>query len=73
MIVSKNIYKIYLEEDKKALGIKTNFCFSFSNPFEIDTDIYKFQIALRKCEYLYNTNNNSIVWKIKKYIAGRQE
>lgn len=72
MIDSKKKYKFYLEEDKKALDIKANFLIPLLNPFEIDTDIYKFQIALRKCEYLYNTTNNSIFWKIKKYIAANK-
>jgi serine O-acetyltransferase len=69
MIDSKKTYLHYLEEDRKALGIKKAAHFSFLNPYEIETDIYKFQKTLRKCEYLYNLDNGSVVWKIKKHFA----
>ena len=47
MIESKNDLKIYLQEDKKALYRKTR------RPAFYD-DIWKFEIALRKCEYYNN-------------------
>lgn len=68
MIDSLETYKYYLEEDRKALGINKTF-FLFLNPFEIDLEIYKFQKALRKCEYLYNSKNSSLIWKIRKFLA----
>lgn len=72
MINSKETYALFLKEDKKALGIKNNYRFSFFNPYEIDNDIYKFQKTLRKCEYLYNLDNGSIIWKIEKYFAAKK-
>jgi len=56
MIHSKEELQFYLDADKFALGIQKKKPSFFGNP------IWKFQIALRKCEY-YN-NKNSIVDKI---------
>jgi serine O-acetyltransferase len=72
MIDSKNSYKFYLDEDRKALGLKKDIRFYFLNPFLIDIEIWKFQKALRKCEYLYNLDNNHIIWKIKKFFAAKK-
>ncbi len=72
MIDSKKTYLYYLEEDRKALDIKKNSAFTQVNPFVIDTDIYKFQKILRKCEYLYNLDNGTLLWKIKKYFAAKR-
>ena len=58
MINSKSEYILYLSEDKKALGIKNKRIFNFLNPYEIDCEIWQFQKALRKCEYLYNVNSS---------------
>lgn len=68
MIKTKDDYKNYLEQDKKALGIESSF-FSFLNPYNIDLEIWEFQKALRTCEYLYNINKNNIFWKIRKHLA----
>ena len=68
MINSKESYLEYLEKDRLRLGIKKNVSI-FLNPFEIDLEIWKFQKALRKCEYLYNTDNKTIFWKIRKLFA----
>lgn len=69
MIDSKHSYRYYLDEDRKALGIKKEHRFLILNPFEIDLEIWRFQKALRKCEYLYNVNKRSFYWKMRKYIA----
>ncbi|POY38117.1 serine acetyltransferase [Flavobacterium alvei] len=69
MIDSIEKYNYYLQEDRKALGITKNTFLMFLNPFEIDFEIYKFQRALRKCEYLYNSKNSSFFWKVRKFIA----
>ncbi|MBR4531456.1 serine acetyltransferase [bacterium] len=65
MIESKNDLKIYLQEDKKALYRKTR------RPAFYD-DIWKFEIALRKCEYYNNVKGLFhkyllLYWKYKKY------
>ena len=67
MITSKKEYFYYLQEDRRALKISSKII--FINPFEIDLEIWRFQKALRKCEYLYNINKNNPLWKIRKYIA----
>ena len=48
MIKNKKDLIYYLEQDKIALGKKYN------KPKLINDEIWKFQILLRKCEYLYN-------------------
>ena len=48
MINSKEDLKYYLEEDKKALGMKAK------KPCRFGADIWKFQIALRHMEYYVN-------------------
>ena len=70
MINSKESYLEYLEKDRLRLGIKKHKSL-FLNPFEIDLEIWEFQKALRKCEYFYNIDNNSIIWKIGKFLAAR--
>lgn len=56
MITSKELYKLYLKEDKKALGIKSNHAILNKNSMIWLTDpIYKYQKLLRKLEYLENT------------------
>lgn len=72
MINSKESYKFYLNEDKKALGIKKTPLLLFMNPFDIDLEIWVFQKALRRCEYLYNLDNKTLFWKINKFIAARR-
>ena len=68
MINSKASYLEYLEKDRLRLGIKKHKPL-FLNPFEIDLEIWEFQKALRKCEYFYNIDNNSIMWRIGKFFA----
>lgn len=48
MILSKEDLKYYLEEDKKALGIRAK------KPCFFGADIWKFQNALRYKEYYTN-------------------
>lgn len=48
MIQSKEDLKFYLEEDKKALGIKCK------KPGRFGYDVWKYQIALRHMEYYTN-------------------
>lgn len=61
MIISKKDLKLYLQKDKKALGIKKRF------PSLFGDEIWKFQIALRKYEYhLNNYKRNGI-----KYLFSR--
>jgi len=69
MIDSKIMYSYYLDEDRKALGITKNNCRIFSNIFNTESDIWKFQKSLRRCEYLFNCDNGTIYWKLKKFIA----
>ena len=64
MIDSLEKYNYYLQEDRKALGITKNTLFMFLIPFENDFEIYKFQRDLRKCEYLYNSKNRSLLSKL---------
>ena len=68
MIKTKEDYKYYLEQDKKALGVDKSFS-SFLNPYEIDLEIWEFQKVLRKCEYLFNVEKKNVFWKIKKHFA----
>lgn len=72
MITSKETYNFYLNEDKKALGINKMPLFLFLNPFDIDLEIWVFQKALRRCEYLYNIDNKTFLWKLRKFIAARK-
>lgn len=72
MINTKEAYNFYLNEDRKALGIKKLPLFLFCNPFEIDLEIWLFQKALRKCEYLYNVDKKTLLWKLRKFIAARR-
>lgn len=48
MIKDKNDLRIYLDADKKALGI------SGDRPPVLGMEVWKFQIALRNYEYYYN-------------------
>lgn len=50
MINSKEDLKYYLEEDKKALGMKAK------KPCRFGANIWKFQIALRHKEYYVNVH-----------------
>ena len=72
MINSKESYRFYLNEDKKALGIKKTPLLLFFNPYDIDLEIWAFQKALRRCEYLYNLDNKTFYWKIRKFLAARK-
>jgi serine O-acetyltransferase len=69
MIDSKSAYEFYLHEDIKALGIPTHTLGLFSRFFELDKDIWRFQKALRRCEYYFNLDDGSFFWKSKKLIA----
>lgn len=71
MIKSKADFKYYLEEDKKALDIKHHSLAFITNPYEIDFEIWRFQKALRTCEYFYNLNKAGVIWKIRKFFAAR--
>ncbi|HAT4141229.1 TPA: serine acetyltransferase [Clostridium perfringens] len=48
MIKSKEEYFLYLSEDKKSLGENLKRCGIFKH------EIWKYQILLRKCEYINN-------------------
>jgi serine O-acetyltransferase len=72
MIENKKMYVYYLEEDKKALKLKDMSLFKMLSPYNIDTEIWKFQKSLRRCEYLYNINKKNIIWKIQKFLAARR-
>lgn len=65
MIKSKEDLKYYLEEDKKALGIKMR------KPCRFGADIWKFQIALRFCEYYANARGGIVTKVLRKYWALR--
>jgi serine O-acetyltransferase len=54
MIKSKEDYIRYLHEDKKALNIEHN------RPRIFRDEIWKYQILMRKCEYIYNCKNSTI-------------
>lgn len=58
MITSKKEYLLYLEQDKKALGINKKF------PSLIGDEVWKFQRRLRKTEYLKNTSGSNPIKKI---------
>ncbi len=62
----KKVYKYFLEEDKKATS--DYYCSGLQNynPFLIDSEIWKFQKTLRKCEFLYSTKDKSPLFLIKK-------
>lgn len=67
MISSKEDYLKYLEQDKKALGIKPmGFGQEIINLFS-PNPIWKFQKTLRKVEY-YNNCKNSGIFKIYLYF-----
>lgn len=59
MIKSKRDYNNYLENDKRALGIKRG------RPKLLFDEIWKFERLLRKCEYL--KNRNSILYYFYKF------
>lgn len=61
MINSKEDLMYYLEEDKKALGIKAK------KPWRFGADIWKFQIALRHIEYYTNVHCGLLTKFCKKY------
>lgn len=63
MIKSKKDYLFYLDQDKKALGIKKRF------PSLIGDEIWKFQLRLRKTEYLKNTSQGNILIKIRFLVS----
>lgn len=70
MIQSRLDLEEYLEADKHALGRKTK------KPLFYDY-IWKFEICLRKCEYLTNTQNKNLwrkamlFWyKYRKFVLG---
>lgn len=65
MITSKEDLKYYLEEDKKALGIK------LKKPCRFGADVWKFQIALRHKEYYTNVNCGILSVFPRKYWALR--
>lgn len=56
MITNKKEFKKYLEADKKALGRTGKF------PKYTDL-VWKFEILLRKCEYLHNCKRHNIFYK----------
>jgi len=58
MILSKNDYKFYLKEDKRALGVTDSFRELLFN------DVWKFQRCLRRLEYLTNCKKNIFLRKI---------
>lgn len=72
MISSKQEYENYIKEDMHAYGLTHLPKYLFLNPFDIDLEIWRFQMALRKCEYLYNLDNGSIIWKIRKFLAAKK-
>ncbi|MCO4469865.1 serine acetyltransferase [Streptococcus infantarius subsp. infantarius] len=57
MITSKKEYLFYLEQDKKALGIKKRF------PSLIGDEVWKFQRRLRRTEFLKNTSGSNLIKK----------
>lgn len=56
MIQTKEDLNYYLEEDKKALGIKRK------RPPLFGAEIWKYQISLRKLEFYTNVHNVNCVW-----------
>lgn len=58
MITNKKDYLSYLEQDKKALGIKKKY------PSLIGDEVWKFQRRLRKTEFFKNTSNGNIIKKL---------
>lgn len=62
MINDKESLRLYLDEDRKALGISRVY------PSFFGMEIWKFQIALRHYEYHINTHKSFIVGKIWKYL-----
>ncbi|WP_270848411.1 serine O-acetyltransferase [Candidatus Collinsella stercoripullorum] len=65
MIRSKQDLTDYLVEDKRALGIESK------RPRFLADEIWKFQIALRKCEYYKNCGGNRIAFAINRLIRHR--
>lgn len=63
MINSKEMYKLFLMCDKKALGI------SKTKPSIFGDEIWKFEILLRKAEYRKNTMGQNLFKKILYYIT----
>lgn len=66
MITSKSDYLRFLEEDKKALNVKSSIkSFLFH-------DIWRFQRTLRRLEYLTNCRKNKILILLTKIYYKRQ-
>lgn len=67
MITSKEEMKYYIECDLKSLGL---YPLSFKNRCEgiMNPSIWKFQVKLRKLEYLANCKKNNIFQKIIFWI-----
>ena len=58
MISSRKDYLLYLEQDKKALGINK------IRPAFFGDEIWKFEIRLRKTEYLKNVRQGNVFGKL---------
>lgn len=65
MIRSRRDLDDYLIEDQRALGVQSK------RPRLLADEIWKFQIALRKCEYYNNCGGNRIVFAFYRYIRHR--
>jgi serine O-acetyltransferase len=68
MIRSKEDYKIYLEQDRIALGIQNLTVKTFLQSILFPKRIYKFQRLLRKVEYIKNCKTN-FLGKIEYFIV----
>jgi len=62
MIKSKEDYRLYLAEDRKALGIQRK------RPSFFGSEIWKYEILLRKLEYHTNCKSNFLLWPYVLYL-----
>lgn len=65
MIHTKADLHLYLEEDRKALGLERK------HPYLVGDEIWKFEIVLRKLEYYSNNKGNMFATILRKYYKLR--
>lgn len=67
MIKNKNDLRFYLDQDRKALGVKQNKRFYFHELFFPD-DVWRFERTLRYTEYYYNVYSKNCFLKYLRLL-----
>lgn len=69
MISSKKDYKEYLREDRLALGINSGGIKTYI--YELLHPVVRYQMLLRKTEYITNCFTSPVMWPIKQLYSYR--